>query len=126
MDINNYSDEDLKQLMEKYKEKQERYSLMYNEATIRNERIILNIHLEQIRRFREKHINAYRDTKFVVPEPWSKFRLFPWFMDFKKNTTTRFSLKRAFRIWYLGLKIHSLSFFMPAQTYRYRMFFSEK
>ena len=63
MDINNYSDEDLKQLMEKYKEKQERYSLMYNEATIRNERIILNIRLEQIRRFREKHINAYRDAK---------------------------------------------------------------
>ena len=63
MEINNYSDDDLKQLMEKYKEKQERYSLMYNEATIRNERIILNIHLEQVRRFREKHINAYRDAK---------------------------------------------------------------
>ena len=63
MDINNYTDEDLKQLMEKYKEKQERYSLMYNEATIRNERIILNIHLEQVRRFREKHIQAYKDAK---------------------------------------------------------------
>ena len=63
MDINNYSDEDLKKLMEKYKEKQERYSLIYNEATIRNERIILNIHLEQIRRFREKHINIYRNAK---------------------------------------------------------------
>ena len=48
MDINNFSDEDLKQLMKKYKEKQERYNLMYNEATIRNERIILNIHLEQL------------------------------------------------------------------------------
>jgi hypothetical protein len=66
MDINNYSDEDLKQLMEKYKEKQERYSLMYNEATIRNERIILNIHLEQIKRFREKHINAYRDASQTI------------------------------------------------------------
>ena len=61
--MNNYTDEDLKQLMEKYKEKQERYSLMYNEATIRNERIILNIHLEQIRRFREKHIQAFKDAK---------------------------------------------------------------
>jgi NDP-sugar pyrophosphorylase family protein len=61
--MDNYTDEDLKQLMEKYKEKQERYSLMYNEATIRNERIILNIHLEQIRRFREKHIQAYKDAK---------------------------------------------------------------
>ena len=63
MDINNFTDEDLKQLMEKYKEKQERYSLMYNEATIRNERIILNIHLEQMKRFREKHIQAYKDAK---------------------------------------------------------------
>ena len=63
MDIIDYSDEDLKKLMEKYKEKQERYNLIYNEQTIRNERIILNIHLEQIRRFREKHIQAYRDVK---------------------------------------------------------------
>ena len=63
MDINNYTDEDLKQLMEKYKEKQQRYNLIYNEQTIRNERIILNIHLEQVRRFREKHIQAYRDAK---------------------------------------------------------------
>ncbi len=63
MDINNYTDEDLKQLMEKYKEKQQRYDLIYNEQTIRNERIILNIHLEQIRRFREKNIQAYRDAK---------------------------------------------------------------
>ena len=63
MEINNYTDEDLKQLMEKYKEKQQRYNLIYNEQTIRNERIILNIRLEQIRRFREKHINAYRDAK---------------------------------------------------------------
>ena len=63
MDIYNYSDEDLKKLMEKYKEKQERYSLMYNEATIWNERILLNIYLEQIRRFREKHIQAYKDAK---------------------------------------------------------------
>ena len=63
MDIIEYTDEDLKKLMEKYKEKQERYSLMYNEATQRNDKIILNIHLEQVRRFREKHINAYRDAK---------------------------------------------------------------
>ena len=60
--IYNYSDEELKILMEKYKEKQERYQLIYNEATIRNERIILNIHLEQIRRWREQHVNAYRDA----------------------------------------------------------------
>ena len=63
MDINNFTDEDLKQLMEKYKEKQERYNLIYNEQTIRNERIILNIHLEQIKRFREKHVQAFKDAK---------------------------------------------------------------
>ena len=62
MEINNYSDEDLKQLMEKYKEKQQRYNLIYNEQTIRNERIILNIHLEQVRRWREKHVNAFKDA----------------------------------------------------------------
>ena len=57
-----YSDDDLKQLMEKYKEKKMRYDQMYNEATIRNERIILNIHLEQVRRFRETHLKVYRET----------------------------------------------------------------
>ena len=66
MDINNYSDEDLKKLMEKYREKQQRYNLIYNEQTIRNERIILNIHLEQMKRFREKHIQAYRDASQTI------------------------------------------------------------
>ena len=62
MDITLITDEDLKKLMEKYKEKQQRYNLIYNEAAIRNERIILNIHLEQIRRWREKHVNAFEDA----------------------------------------------------------------
>ena len=63
MDINNFSDADLKQLMKKYKEKQSRYELIYNEATIRNERIILNIHLEQIRRWREVNLEAFRQSR---------------------------------------------------------------
>ena len=63
MDINNFTDEDLKKLMIKYKEKQERYELIYNEATIRNERIILNIHLEQIRRWRQTHIDAFKQAR---------------------------------------------------------------
>ena len=63
MDINNYSDDDLKQLINKYKEKKMRYDLMYNEATIRTERIILNIHLEQVGRIRETHLKAYREAK---------------------------------------------------------------
>ncbi len=64
--MDNYTDEDLKILMEKYKEKKQRYDLIYNEVTIRNERILLNIHLEQMRRFREKHIQAYRDASQVI------------------------------------------------------------
>jgi hypothetical protein len=52
--------------MEKYKEKQQRYDLIYNEVTIRNERIILNIHLEQIRRFRKKHVDAYKNASQVI------------------------------------------------------------
>ena len=39
MEINNFSDEDLKLLMKKYKEKQSRYELIYNEATVRNEEL---------------------------------------------------------------------------------------
>jgi hypothetical protein len=63
MDVNNFSDDDLKQLMKKYKEKQSRYELIYNEATIRNERMILNIHLEQIRRWREVNLEAFRQAR---------------------------------------------------------------
>jgi len=66
MDINNFSDDDLKQLMKKYKEKQSRYELIYNEATIRNERMILNIHLEQIRRWRNINIEAFKKAKADV------------------------------------------------------------
>jgi NDP-sugar pyrophosphorylase family protein len=64
--MDNYTEEDLKKLMEKYKEKQERYNLIYNEQTIRNERILLNIHLEQIRRWREKHVNAFKDASQII------------------------------------------------------------
>ena len=62
MEINNYSDEDLKLLMVKYKEKQIRYNLMYNETTERNKKIILHIHLEQRRRWKERHIKVLMDT----------------------------------------------------------------
>ena len=61
--VSDFTDDDLKRLMEKYKEKKMRYDLMYNETTIRTERIILNIHLEQVRRFRETHLKAYREAK---------------------------------------------------------------
>ena len=65
ININNLSevsDEKLKQLMVKYKEKQERYELMYNEVTIINERIILSIHIEQIIRFKQNMFKSKMDT----------------------------------------------------------------
>ena len=62
------TDDDLKNLMEKYREKQSRYELIYNEATVRNERIILNIHLEQIRRWREVNLEAFRKSKMDLSD----------------------------------------------------------
>ena len=60
------SDNDLKQLMEKYKEKQSRYQLIYNEATERNEKIINGIHLEQVRRFINKNVQMFKDSKMDI------------------------------------------------------------
>ena len=60
------SDNDLKQLMEKYKEKQSRYQLIYNEATERNEKIINHIHLEQVRRFINKNVRMFKDSKMDI------------------------------------------------------------
>jgi hypothetical protein len=62
------TDDDLKQLMEKYKEKQIRYEKLMNEQTLRNERIILNIHLEQVRRFRETHLKAFREAMDITKD----------------------------------------------------------
>jgi hypothetical protein len=44
------TDDDLKQLMNKYKEKQTRYDLMINEQTERNTKIINRIYEEQVKR----------------------------------------------------------------------------
>ena len=57
------TDDDLQQLMEKYKEKKMRYDLMYNEVTQRTEKIILHIHLKQRRRWKERHIKVLMDTR---------------------------------------------------------------
>ena len=54
LNVSKLSDEELCQLMEKYKEKLQRYSLFLNEEKERTERKILLIHLEQVRR---KHRN---------------------------------------------------------------------
>ena len=64
--VNDLSDEDLKQLMEKYKEKQTHYNLMYNKATEHNEKIINHIHLEQVRRFINKKVQMFKDSKMDI------------------------------------------------------------
>ena len=53
-DVSMLSDEDLINLMEKYKEKLQRYTLFLNEEKERTERKILIVHLEQVKRF---HLN---------------------------------------------------------------------
>ena len=50
LNVSKLSDEELSQLMEKYKEKLQRYSLFLNEEKDRTERKVLIIHLEQIKR----------------------------------------------------------------------------
>ena len=66
MEITNYTDEDLNKLMEKYKEKQSRYALIYNEATERNEKIIFHIHKEQVRRYVNKNLENFIETKMDI------------------------------------------------------------
>ena len=66
MEITNYTDEDLNKLMEKYKEKQTRYNLMYNEATERNEKIIFHIEKEQVRRHVNKGLVNIIESKMNI------------------------------------------------------------
>ena len=66
MDITNYTDEDLTKLLEKYKEKQSRYELMYNEATERNERILFHIEKEIIRRYVDKNLGNFIESKMDI------------------------------------------------------------
>ena len=48
------TDDELTQLMNKYKEKLQRYTVFNNEEKQRTERKILLIHLEQVKRFNNK------------------------------------------------------------------------
>ena len=68
MDNNNFTvddltDDDLKILMNKYHEKQERYNLKMNEATERNQKIINLIYQEQARRLINKNIQMFRESR---------------------------------------------------------------
>ena len=66
MNITNYTDEDLTKLLEKYREKQSRYELMYNEATERNEKILFHIEKEIIRRYVDKNLENFIETKMDI------------------------------------------------------------
>ena len=66
MEITNYTDEDLNKLLLKYEEKQERYKLMYNEATERNEKIIFHIQKEQLRRYIDKNLGNFIESKMDI------------------------------------------------------------
>ena len=57
------TDDDLKQLMKKYQEKQDRYDLLMNEATDRNNLIINRIYQEQVKRQINKHVEAFRNAR---------------------------------------------------------------
>jgi hypothetical protein len=57
------TDDDLKELMKKYREKQTRYDLMMNEATERNTKIINRIYEEQAKRFINKHVQMFKDAR---------------------------------------------------------------
>ena len=57
------TDNDLKQLMKKYQEKQDRYDLLMNEATERNNLIINRIYNEQVKRLINKHVEMFKKAK---------------------------------------------------------------
>ena len=61
--IVDFTDDDLKQLMKKYQEKQSRYELTYNEATERNNLIINRIYQEQVKRLINKHVEMFKKAK---------------------------------------------------------------
>ena len=61
--ISELTDNDLKQLMKKYREKQERYDLMMNEATERNNKIVIRIYNEQVKRLIKKHVEMFKKAK---------------------------------------------------------------
>ena len=57
------TDDDLKQLMQKYSEKKMRYDLLMNEQTDRNNQIINRIYQEQVKRLISKNVQMFRDVR---------------------------------------------------------------
>ena len=61
--VSELTDDDLILLHEKYQEKLTRYKLMMNETTERTEKIIHRIQEEQIRRYVNKHLESFIESK---------------------------------------------------------------
>jgi hypothetical protein len=61
--VSELTDDDLKLLNEKYQEKLTRYKLMMNETTERTEKIIHRIQEEQVKRYVNKHLQNFIESK---------------------------------------------------------------
>lgn len=61
--VSELTDDDLILLSDKYQEKLSRYKLMMNETTERTEKIIHRIQEEQVRRYVDKHLQNFIESK---------------------------------------------------------------
>jgi hypothetical protein len=61
--VSELTDEDLILLSEKYQEKLSRYQLIMNETTERTEKIIHRIQEEQVKRYVNKHLQKFIESK---------------------------------------------------------------
>ena len=61
--VSDFTDEDLILLNEKYQEKLSRYQLMMNETTERTQKIIHRIQEEQVKRYVNKHLQNFIESK---------------------------------------------------------------
>ena len=61
--VSDLTDNDLVLLNEKYQEKLSRYQLMMNETTERTQKIIHRIQEEQVRRYVNKHLQNFIESK---------------------------------------------------------------
>ena len=61
--VSELTDDDLILLNEKYQEKLSRYQLMMNETTERTQKIIHRIQEEQVKRYVNKHLQNFIESK---------------------------------------------------------------
>ena len=61
--VSELTDDDLILLSDKYQEKLSRYQLMMNETTERTQKIIHRINEEQVKRYVNKHLQNFIESK---------------------------------------------------------------